>query len=94
VEYLAGARILLLILSIGAFFFFARRLKDAFLPAMLLIAAGFTLFMLDLILRPYLGVGLPFDIPAPESSSLVSVIAEFFVQVAGLSLLFFGFYKV
>lgn len=93
-EYLAGARILLLIVSIGAFFFFARRLKDTFLPAILLIATGFTLFMLDLILHPYLGGGFPFDIPAPGFSSLVSVIAGYFAQVAGLSLLFLGFYKV
>lgn len=93
-EYLAVARILLLIVSIGAFFFFARRLNDTFLPAILLIATGFTLFMLDLIIRPYLGGGFPFDIPTPGSSYLVSVIAEFFAQVAGLSLLLLGFYKV
>jgi len=94
VEYLAVARILLLVVSIGAFFLFARRLNNTFLPAIFLIATGFTLFMLDLIIRPYLGGGFPFDIPAPGSSYLLSVIAEFFAQVAGLLLLFLGFYKV
>jgi PAS domain S-box-containing protein len=94
VEYLAGARILLLIVSIGAFVFFARRLKDTFFPALLLIATGFTLFMLDPILRPYVGGGSPFNVPAPGFSSLVSVIAGYFAQVAGLSLLFLGFYKI
>jgi PAS domain S-box-containing protein len=92
VDYLSGVRILLLVISISAFVLLARGLRRPLLPALILIVAGFILFLLDLILRPYLGSGSLIDFDNflhPVAFTILSV-----GQIAGLVLLLFGFYKV
>jgi len=92
VDYLAGARILLLIIAISAFILLARGLRRPLLPSLVLIGTGFFLFLLDLILRPYLGGGSLLDLKDflhPTALTIISV-----GQIAGLIFLLFGFYKV
>lgn len=91
-DYLAGARILLLIIAISAFILLARGLRRPLLPSLVLIGTGFFLFLLDLILRPYLGGGSLLDLKDflhPTALTIISV-----GQIAGLIFLLFGFYKV
>lgn len=91
-DYLVGARILLLIIAISAFILLARGLRRPLLPSLMLIGTGFFLFLLDLILRPYLGGSSLLDLKDflhPTALTVISV-----GQIAGLIFLLFGFYKV
>lgn len=92
VDYLSVVRILLLIIAISAFILLARSLRRPLLPALVLIGSGFILLLLDIILRPYLGTGTLVDtqnVLYPEVLTIISV-----GQIAGLTLLLFGFYRV
>jgi PAS domain S-box-containing protein len=92
VDYLAGARILILIIALSAFVLLARGLRRPLLPALVLIGTGFVLFLLDLILRPYLGAGSLIDFKGFQHPTALTVISV--GQIVGLILLLFGFYKV
>jgi PAS domain S-box-containing protein len=92
VDYLSGARILILIIAISAFVLLARGLRRPLLPALVLIGTGLILFLMDLILRPYLGGGSLIDLKSFQHPTAITVISV--GQIAGLVLLLFGFYKV
>ena len=91
-DYLAGARIILLLGAISAFVLLAKRLSGAILPAIVLIGCGFLLLMLDIIIGPYLGGGFPLGInraPGSIAGVILSV-----GQILGLALLLLGFFRV
>ncbi|MCX6135027.1 MAG: PAS domain S-box protein [Ignavibacteriales bacterium] len=91
-DYLAGARILLLIALISAFVLLARRLSRALLPSFVLIAIGFVLLLLDLVLRPTMEGGLFLGASGlPNSAALVLF---YLAKIAGLVVLLFGLYGV
>ncbi len=91
-DLLAIARMLLLILAFASFIYLARRLKGALQPAMILIGAGFILFMLDLVLRVHFGRGL-LAAPTMDGSNVLSMVTGLVAQIIGLALLLIGFYK-
>ena len=93
-DLLGTARILLLALALIAFFYTARRLKGILLPALVLIGTGFSLFMIDLILRSYFGSGFLFETSSDSTTAFISLVASYVGQIVGLILLLFGFYRV
>ena len=93
-DFLGVARLLLLALAVIAFFYTARRLKGILLPALVLIGTGFALFMIDLILRSFLGSGFLFETSNDSTSALITLVASYVGQIVGLVLLLFGFYRV
>ena len=93
-DLFGSARILLLALAIIAFFYTARRLKGILLPALVLIGTGFALFMIDLILRSFLGSGFLFETSSDSTSAFITLVASYVGQIVGLVLLLFGFYRV
>ncbi len=90
-DYFTGARILLLIAAISAFIFLARSLKPPFIPPLVLIGTGFVLLLLIPILSPYSDGSLNAFDRLPQLTAFAIVYVG---QIAGLILLFFGFYKV
>jgi len=94
VDLFGTARLLLLALAIIAFFYTARRLKGILLPALVLIGTGFSLFMIDLILRSFFGSGFLFETSSDSTTAFISLVASYVGQIVGLVLLLFGFYRV
>lgn len=94
VDFLGIARIILLIVTILAFSYAARRVKSILLPAVVLVGVGFALFLLDLILRSYFGAGFLFESGTTGTSWIVPQIAGYIGQIVGVILLLFGFYHV
>ena len=90
--YLAGVRILLLIVTISALVLLARRLRGALIPALVLVAAGLILFMMDLIVRPYLNIAILSD-GTGRVEGIVPVLVTI-GQIAGVVLILLGFHKV
>jgi PAS domain S-box-containing protein len=91
VDYITGARILLLIVAIGAFLVLARSLRRPLIPALVLIGIGFIIFLLIPILRPLFVGSLSAFNRLPEGTAFVIVYVG---QIGGLMFLFFGFYRI
>lgn len=94
VDFLGIARIFLLIVSVLAFSYVARNVKSILMPSVILIGAGFALFLLDLILRSYFGAGFLFESGTSGPAWFIPQIAGYIGQIVGVTLLLYGFYRV
>jgi len=87
-------QVLLLLFTVLGFGYLAKTVKRILVPAIVLIGAGFSLFLLDPILRQVLGTGFLFAPDDADRSGILAKIVEHGGQMLGLVLLLLGFYRV